>query len=238
MHREGADFYVEHGGEPAQPLRADAERVDAVAQVEPHFLELRGGTAGAQGRHVDRVEQRLLGEDHGALGRAPHAEPDQPGRAPAGAQRLHRAQNPIRHAVARVEAHEARLVLRPAPLGGDMDVDAVAGHELHVQVGGRVVARVAAGEERGLRHHRGAQRGLLSVSQARRTPSSTRAASGRALSKRTSMPTRMNTLATPGILADGAAPEGRHAGIDQDLPDGVAGRGTLLAAIALGERRD
>ncbi len=56
------DLDVEHGGKAAQPLRADAERVDLFIQLDAQFLGRIARPACEQLGHVDRVHQRLLRE--------------------------------------------------------------------------------------------------------------------------------------------------------------------------------
>ena len=53
-----------------------------------------------------------------------------------------RLQHPVDDRVRRIQHHELRLVLRAAALGRDLHLDGVAGHEVEVDDGRRVVARV------------------------------------------------------------------------------------------------
>ena len=141
--RERLYLHVEHGGQAAEALRADAERVDLLVELETHLLEPAARAAGAQLAHVDRLHQRALGHHHRVFGRAADAEPDQPRRTPAGAETLERAQHPFYDVVRWLQRGEARLVLRAAALGRDMDLDRVARDHFDMQhVGRRVVAGV------------------------------------------------------------------------------------------------
>ena len=74
MRRVIEHFDVEHGGEAAESLRADAELVDAPIDLEAQLLELDCGSAREQLGDVDRIHQRLLGEQHGLLGAAADAD--------------------------------------------------------------------------------------------------------------------------------------------------------------------
>jgi len=53
------DFDVEDGREPAQPLRADAERVDLVENLDAQLLDVGLRAARLQLRHVDVAHQRF-----------------------------------------------------------------------------------------------------------------------------------------------------------------------------------
>jgi hypothetical protein len=48
----------------------------------------------------------------------------------------------------------------------------------------------------------------------------------------------MKTMPIPGVLADRAMAFGGHAGVGQDLGDGVLGSGAFLAIIGFAERLD
>ena len=156
MGRVALDLDVEDSREPAQPLRADPERVHLLVELDTQLLERIAGSALEQLVHVDRIHQRFLREEHGLFGRPAHADPEHPRRAPARAHRRHGPQHPVGERVARVEHHELRLVLRAAALGRDRHIDRVAGHQFDMQHRRRVVARVAASEERVV-HDGGAQ---------------------------------------------------------------------------------
>jgi hypothetical protein len=54
------DLDVEPGGQAAQALGADAERVELVAQLDAQFLELVLRAAGLQLVQVDVLHQRNL----------------------------------------------------------------------------------------------------------------------------------------------------------------------------------
>src|SRR2546422_4253750 len=89
VRRERPDLDVEHGGEAAQPLRADTEPVDLLVELQPQLLLLVAGPPRKQLVHVDRLHERLLGHHHGFLGRAADADPEHPRRAPSRPHRGH-----------------------------------------------------------------------------------------------------------------------------------------------------
>ena len=103
---------------------------------------------------IDRLHHRPLGHQHGLLRRAADAEREQPGRTPVRAHGRHLREHPVDDIVVRQQHGELRLVLRAAALGGDDHLDFIAGHELDVRDGRRVVAGTPAlairvGEHRG-----------------------------------------------------------------------------------------
>ncbi len=149
VRRIHLDLDVEHGGQPAKPLRANTERVDLVVQFDAQSLDI-GALAPRclQLEHVDVVHQRFLGEQHGLFCSAADADAEHSRRTPSGAHRRHRGEHPVDDRIARIEHHEFALVLGAAPLGRDRDVDFVARHQLNVDNGGRVVAGVLAAELR------------------------------------------------------------------------------------------
>ena len=58
------DFDVENGGQPAEPLGADSECVDLLVELDSQRLELVLRATCQQLMHVERLEQRLLREQH------------------------------------------------------------------------------------------------------------------------------------------------------------------------------
>ncbi len=225
--REGPDLHVHHRGQPAEPLRADAERVDAVVDLQPQLLGGVRRPAADEVRHVDLLEQDLLGHHHALLDRAADPDAEQPRRAPAGAERLHRVDHPVRHGGGGGEVGVAGLVLRAAALGGDRHRHRVPRHHLDVDHRGRVVAGVAPPAER-IAHDGGAQRvvGVVVgaahalVDELLQGPGAGEARPHADLDE---------GVDGAGVLADGTAPEGRQARVGEDLADGVPGGGALLA---------
>ena len=67
-------LHVEHGGQAAQALGADAERIDLVEQLQAQRLAAIGRTAGLQIMDVDGFHQRFLGQQHRLLRGAADAD--------------------------------------------------------------------------------------------------------------------------------------------------------------------
>jgi hypothetical protein len=111
---------------------------------------------GLQLVHVDVVHQAFLGHQHRLLGRAADADAQHARRAPAGAHGRHGLEHPVDDRVTGVEHVHLALVLAAAALGGHGHFDGVAGHDLGVDDGRRVVLGVLAQELR-VGHDRGAQ---------------------------------------------------------------------------------
>ena len=119
VRRVVEDLHVEHRGEPAESLRADAERVDLVVQLDAQFLDL-----------VLRSARLELASCRCAPSATPSrgASPSPPTRrcrcraCRAGTSRRpwrDRLHDPVHDRVARVEHRELGLVLRAAALGGE-----------------------------------------------------------------------------------------------------------------------
>ena len=89
------DLNVEDGGQAAEPLRADAERIDLLKELDAQLLDAVLRAAGDQLLHVDRVHQRFLGEHRGLLGGTADADAEHAGRAPAGAHRRDSLEHPV-----------------------------------------------------------------------------------------------------------------------------------------------
>ena len=73
------DLDVEHGSKAAESLRADAEGVGLVEQLDAQLFDLVPRAARLELCHVDVVHQRFLGEEHRLLGRAADADAEDPG---------------------------------------------------------------------------------------------------------------------------------------------------------------
>ena len=164
-HRDGlvrgvrgvvADLDVEHRGQAAQALCADAERIDLRVKFDAQFFQFGFRPAREQLVHVERLHQHFLGHHHRFLRGPADADADQAGRAPARAHGGHGFQHPVDHRVRGIEHGELRFGLGAAALGRDRDMDRVAGHNLHVHHGGCVVLGVLAREQR-IGKHRAAQ---------------------------------------------------------------------------------
>ena len=143
---EVEDLDVEDGGEAAEALRADAERVDLVVDLDAKLLDVGLRAAGFELLHVDVFHQRLLGEQHGLLRRAADADAEHARRAPAGAHGGDGLEDPVDDGVGGVEHDELGLGLAAAALGCDGYVDGVARDEGDFDDAGCVVDCVLAGE--------------------------------------------------------------------------------------------
>ncbi len=100
VRRPVVDFHVEHGREAAEPLRADAERIDLFIKLDAQLLGRIARPACEQLGHVDRVHQRLLREQHRLFGGAADADAEHARRAPAGAHLRDHFEHPVDDAVA------------------------------------------------------------------------------------------------------------------------------------------
>jgi hypothetical protein len=109
---EVLDLDVEDGGEAAEALRADAEGVDLVVEVDAELFDLGARAALDEFVHVDGVHEGLLGHDHGLFGGAADADAEHSGRAPAGAHAGEGLEHPVDDGVGGVEHGEAWTWLR------------------------------------------------------------------------------------------------------------------------------
>ncbi len=135
---------VEHGGEPAEALRSDAEGIDLVIEFQAQLFGASLGAAGFQILNVDRLHERFLGDQHCFFRSAANAEGDDSGRAPAAAHGGHGLQHPLDDGVGWIEHGELGLGFRAAALGGNNHVDLVARNDGDVDHGWSVVVRVLA----------------------------------------------------------------------------------------------
>ncbi len=154
--REVLDLDVQHGGQAAQALRTDAQRVDLVEQLQAQLFGAVGGATGLELVDVDRLHQRFLGQQHRLLGGAADADAEHARRAPAGAHGRHGLEYPVHDRVGRVEHGELALGFRTAALGRDDHLHGVTWHHLDVDHARRVVLGVDALACR-IGQHRGAQ---------------------------------------------------------------------------------
>ena len=236
------DFDVEHGGEAAEALGTDAESVDAVVEVDAETLDVGLGAAGFELLHVDGVHEGLLGEEHGFLGGAADADAEHAGGTPAGAHGGDGFEDPVDDGIGGVEHDELGFGLGASALGGDGDVDGGAGDERDFDDAGvlsMVLRRLKAGSRRM------EPRSLLSgSSQAWRTPSSQicwqgERGGGTVGSGELHGHAELDEDGDDaGVLADGAVALGAHAGVDEDLRDGVLGGVRLLDLVGAGEVGD
>ena len=139
---------VEHRGQAAQPLRADAKRIDPVIDIQPQLLERRARPARNQVTDVDGIHQRFLGEQQGFLRTAADADAEHAGRTPTGTHFRHHLENPVGHRVGRVQHGEHRFVFRPAALGRHGDFHVLARDQFGVYHRRGVVPGITAFEGR------------------------------------------------------------------------------------------
>ncbi len=237
------DLDVQHGGEAAQALRADAQGVDLVEQLQAQFLHLvellaaRG--LGLQLVHVQVVHQAFLGEQHGLFRRAADADAQHARRAPAGTHGGHGLEHPVHQVVAGVHHDHLGLVLAAAALGRDGDVHGVAGHDLREDHGGRVVLRVLAQELR-VGHDARAQgvvRVVVAAAHAFVDGVFQALAGGEAFPAHVHADLQEH-VDDAGVLADGALAGGAHLAVGKDLRHRVLGRRALLALVGTGQVGD
>src|SRR5271166_6543269 len=75
MGRVVQDFHVEHGGQAAETLRADPERVDSLKYFQAQFFQFVLRSARDQIADVDGLHQGFLRQQHGFFGAAADAHP-------------------------------------------------------------------------------------------------------------------------------------------------------------------
>ncbi|MCY1529424.1 hypothetical protein D9M68_645680 [compost metagenome] len=236
MRREGVDLDVEHRGQAAQALRADAQRIDLFIQLDAQLFQLVLRTAGQQLVHVDVFHQRLLGHQHGLFGGAADADAQHARRTPAGAHRRDRLEHPVHQRIAGVQHGELGFVFRTAALRGKLHVDLVAGDELDVQDTGRVVARVLAREQRVVQHG-GAQR-IVGIQVAAAHAFVTELLQ-RALGVEAHVHADLQEhVDDTGVLAQRALAFRAHARVGQDLGHRIARGRAFLALVGAGEVAD
>ena len=191
--------------------------------------------------HVDGGHERLFGEDHGLLGGAADADAEHSRRAPAGSHGGDGADDPVGDGVGGVEHGEAGLRLGAAALAGDGDVEGGAGDQLDDDHGGGVVAGVLAGECRvgedaGTEKIVGVEPGLAGALVDHLLERHHAVGGG-------GLPLDVHSHFykggdDAGVLADGTMALGAHAGVDEDLRDGVLGGVGLLVLVGAGEVGD
>ena len=236
VRRPILDLDVEHGGEAAKPLRADAERVDLFIQLDAQFLGRIARPACEQFGHVDRVHQRLFGKQHCLFGGAADADAEHAGRAPARAHLGHHFEYPVDDRIRRVHHLELRLVLAAAALRRDVDDDLGAGNHLDIEDRGGVVLRIDAAEGR-IGEDRGAQLVVgMEIGAADAFIDDLLQAAGRVEAAVHAPFDEHGDDA--GVLADRAVPLGAHAAVRQDLRHRVLRGGRHFAFVCGAQRAD
>src|SRR3546814_5769890 len=112
MGRPVHNLDIKNGGEAAKPLRANAEGIDLVENLDAEFLDLVLRAALFQLRHIDRAHQTFLCEQNSLFCGAANANAQHPGWAPASAHLRHHFQHPVDDGSAGVQHLELRLVDR------------------------------------------------------------------------------------------------------------------------------
>jgi hypothetical protein len=96
------DLDVDHGGQAAQALRTNTQRVHRSRTVSTQLLQ---PVAAGRGLSVHAMStgsiKRFLGQQHRLFGRAADANAQHAGRTPAGAHGRHRLHHPVEDAVGR-----------------------------------------------------------------------------------------------------------------------------------------
>ncbi len=229
-------LHVQHRGQAAQALGADAQGVDLLEQLQAQFLGTGLRAPRLQLVDVDGVHQGLLGDQHGLLGGAADADAEHARRAPAGAHLRHLLEHPVDHRIGRVEHGELGLRLGAAALGRHVDFNGVAGHDGVVDHRRRVVLGVGALAVR-VRQHRGAQHVVRVV------VGPAHALVDHVVQAHVALERHVHAHLAEhgddaGVLADRPAPHGGHAGIHQNLRHGVLGRFTLFPLVGFLHRAD
>ena len=230
------DLHVEHGGETAKSLCADAQRVDLVAQFDAQRFDLVLWSARLELCHVDVLHERFLRHEHRLLGRSTDADAEHAWGTPASPHERHRLHDPVHDRITRVEHRKLRFILGAAALRRQLHLDRITGHDLVVHDGRRVVTRVLARERR-VGHDRRAQHVVgLQVG-------ASHAFVHHLLDRHRGVPTHVHADLEkhhhdPGILADRAMPFGAHARVGEDLRDRVFGGRALLLLVGVAQRMD
>ena len=191
--------------------------------------------------HVDGVHEGFFGEGHGLFGGASDADAEHAGRTPAGAHGGHGFQDPVDDGVGWVEHGELGLGFAAATLGCDGDVEFGAGDHFDYDHGGRVVLGVLAGKG-GVGEDGGAE-DVVGIEPGFADALIDHLLEGHHAVLGGGRPAGLHADFDEGgddagVLADGAMAFGAHAGVDEDLGDGVLGGGGLLELVGAGEVGD
>ena len=237
MARRIHDLDVEDRRQPAQPLRTDAERVDPVKYLDPHRLDIILRSACLQRPHINRLHQRLLGEQYAMLCRPADADAQHPRRTPARAHLRQHFEHPIDDIIRRVHHLELRLVFGTTALGRNIDRHLAARHQFDMQHTRRIVPGIPPGEGR-VRQNRSAQL-VIGVKI------------GAAHAFIDNLLQRLRCVVQPaihapfnedvddaGILTNRPVSLGAHPAVGQDLRDRVFGGRALFCLISLPQRAD
>ncbi len=229
MRRESVDLDVEHCGKPAQPLRADTQCIHFFVELDTQFFHLALRTTGQQLVHVDVVHERLLGHKHSFFCRTADTNTQHARRTPASTHLRHRFQYPVDQGIAWIQHDKLGLVLGTAPFCCHLDIDLVALNQLDIHDTGGVVARILAGKQRVVQDRRPQRVVGIQITL-------THAFIANVLQAAPGVDTRAHAnfqkhIHNPRVLTNRAMPFSAHAGIRQNLRDGIFCRRILLALI-------
>ncbi len=237
MGRVIHDLHIEHGGQAAEALSADAQLVDLLEQLQTQLFDAVLRTTGFQFMDVDGFHQHFLGHHRSFLGGAADADAEHARRTPAGAHGRNGLQYPVDDGVGWVEHRHLRLVFRTAALGCDVHFHLVTGDDGVVDYRWRVVFGVPAGTCR--------------VGQDRSTQNVLRQVVGTAntlvdhvvQAHACAVPAYVHAHAheysdDAGVLADRPVAGRTHPRVDQDLCHGIAGCWRFFAQVGLVHRLD
>ena len=228
-------LHIQHGGQTAQALRTDTQRVHLVIQLDTQFFDTVLRATRLEFGHIDRLHQRLLRKQHGFFRRAADTDAELPRRAPACAHARQLADHPCHDVVAGIEHGETRLVLGTAALGRNVHFHFVAGYQLEVHDSRRVVAGALAPPGR-VGHDGGAQYIVrLKIGAAYTFVHHLGDAHRRIL------PAHRHAHLDEGdhdagVLTDRAFTQGAHARVGQDLRHGILGGRRFLAPVGFSQR--
>jgi hypothetical protein len=229
-------FDIQHGGQTAETLCADAERVDLLVQLDAQFLGAILGTPSDQLLNIDRRHQRFLGQHERLFRRAADTDAENARRTPARAHQRHGLQHPVHQIVGRVEHGEFGFGFRTAALGRADHLDMMTGNDFVMHHCRSVVLGILALAGR-IAQHRGAQ--LVVRIEIRPA----HALIDHLLHRQRGIPMHVHAdleehQRDAGILADRAVALGAHPRVDQNLRDGVLGGRAFLALVGLRQRLD
>ena len=230
-------LHVQHGGQPAQTLRADAQRVHLVVNLDAQFFQTVARAAHFQLRHINRQHQRFFRQQQRLFRRAADADAELAGRTPARAHAGQLANYPLHYIITGVEHGEARLVFRTTAFGRDAHLHLVTRHQVAMHHCGRVVTRVLAPACR-VGHDGGAQYVIrIQISLAHTDIDHLGDAHARII------PAHVHAHAheshhDAGVLAHGAMPLRAHARVGEYLRHRILGRRRFFTLIGRRQRVD
>ena len=229
-------LHIQHRGQPAQPLRADAQGVDLLEQRQAQLLRAIGGPSGLQFLDVDGLHHGFLGERHGLFRRSANADAQNARRTPASAHARHLGEHPVHHGITGIQHRESGLGLAAAALGRHLQGQPVSANQPGLHHRRAVVPGIDPGSV-WVRQHRAAQR----VVRVQIGPAN--ALVDHFLNAQLRVPTHLHAhfqedVDDARVLTDGPLAQGAHARIDQHLAQGRFGRWRFLLAVGFGHGAD